>query len=607
MDIEYITSTDNGSTWSAPALWTRYVGNDESHNVVLFNNQPFVTFASERWATEWRPSTQIWYGIIGQTPDDNPPPFLVFCSPYYSYAGVDNWIRAVVDDENGIGSVTASYRINEIAQPPVRLFDDGMHLDDAPNDNVWGNVIPPLPQASIEIRCTISDLDGNTLFNRIGDTLSSTLPPQSAHVRQGNSLQISFDNSAVFGRYAMASNYPGFGIRYPVPSLIEHLYAGGIWIGGKVDTTSGGTGERIRVVSTGFEGWAGPLREFFPPNPAIDSVWRVFGRNAPKPSGWDEYWGTSLPYRAPADQNFFCRYQDYFFRPVGHIPMGIRIIQSSFTWDDTLGHGVMIVEFKIMNNFSHRIDSAYIGFLADNDVGPITALGYYRRNSSGYYSDIRTAYTFNPVDYGSTPIGLTLLDTYLPPDSLRFTFQWYHGPESPSSDADRYTMMSLGTLKPDEYPNMSDSRCFVSFGPFTIQPFSASHPDTVRVALAFVSGRDLNHLRDAAVRARTLYSTYLLGVPQDESAVPEEFALDQNFPNPFNPTTTIRVRIPEEVHVSLDVLDVLGRRVATLISEKLKPGTHQRVFDGSNLASGVYFYRLRAGQYSAVKKSLLLK
>lgn len=607
-DIEYSVSTDNGMTWSEPFLFTRYVGNDESHNVVLFNNQPFVTFASERWTTERYPATQIWYGIIGQTPDVNPPPYLIHGSSYYPEAGVDNWIRAVLDDENGIAAVTATYKIGDIARPPVQLFDDGMHLDDAPNDNVWGNVIPPLPQAPIEFRFTITDLDGNTLHNRFGDAFTSIPPPQSSHVEQGTSMKIAFDNSAVFGRYSMASgNYPGFGIRYPVPSLIEHLYGGGIWIGGKVDTTSGGSGQRIKVVSTGYEGWFGPLREFFPPNPATDTVWRIFGRNAPKPPGWDEYWGTSLPYRAPADENFFCRYQDYFFRPVGHIPMGVRVIQSSFTWDDTLGHGIAIIEFRIMNNFSRAIDSAYIGFLADNDVGPITAPRYWDRNASGYYADLRTAYTFNPVDFGSTPIGLVILDTHRPFDSLRFTFQWYLGHESPSADVYRYALMSLGTIKPDEYPSMSESRVFVSFGPFTIRPFNSANPDTLRVAMGFVSGRDLNHMREAAVRARALYSTYLLDVAQEESLVPEEFALEQNFPNPFNPTTTIRVRIPEEQHVTLDVVDVLGRKVVTLISGKLKPGTYQRVFDGSGLSSGVYFFRVKAGHYMSVKKAMLLR
>lgn len=88
---------------------------------------------------------------------------------------------------------------------------------------------------------------------------------------------------------------------------------------------------------------------------------------------------------------------------------------------------------------------------------------------------------------------------------------------------------------------------------------------------------------------------------------PDRFALYQNFPNPFNPSTKIRFVVPGWESVSMKVFDVLGRCVATLVSGKKGPGTYTAVFDGSGFASGVYFYRLKAGDYSAVKKMLLVK
>jgi hypothetical protein len=92
-----------------------------------------------------------------------------------------------------------------------------------------------------------------------------------------------------------------------------------------------------------------------------------------------------------------------------------------------------------------------------------------------------------------------------------------------------------------------------------------------------------------------------------QSAVVKDFALFQNYPNPFNPTTTIRFAIAKSRFVSLKVHDVLGRTVATLVAENIIPGTHEVSFDGTSLASGVYFYRLQAGDFVATKKLLLLK
>ncbi len=90
-------------------------------------------------------------------------------------------------------------------------------------------------------------------------------------------------------------------------------------------------------------------------------------------------------------------------------------------------------------------------------------------------------------------------------------------------------------------------------------------------------------------------------------AIPREYSLSQNFPNPFNPTTAINYRLPAVSNVSLKVYDVLGREVATLVDGRQNAGTYSVKFDGSRLATGVYFYRLKAGGYSAVRKLMLVK
>jgi hypothetical protein len=83
--------------------------------------------------------------------------------------------------------------------------------------------------------------------------------------------------------------------------------------------------------------------------------------------------------------------------------------------------------------------------------------------------------------------------------------------------------------------------------------------------------------------------------------------LFQNYPNPFNPSTVIRFSLPEQKMVHLVVYDVLGREAAILINKEMEAGSHILEFDGTGFPSGVYFYSIRAGEFSVVKKFILLK
>lgn len=89
--------------------------------------------------------------------------------------------------------------------------------------------------------------------------------------------------------------------------------------------------------------------------------------------------------------------------------------------------------------------------------------------------------------------------------------------------------------------------------------------------------------------------------------IPNYFSLAQNYPNPFNPTTSIKYSVPTAVNVSLKVYDLLGKEVATLVNEMKQPGFHTADFNASNLASGIYFYRIDAGEFTSVKKMMLVK
>jgi len=95
--------------------------------------------------------------------------------------------------------------------------------------------------------------------------------------------------------------------------------------------------------------------------------------------------------------------------------------------------------------------------------------------------------------------------------------------------------------------------------------------------------------------------------PPSLAVVPHDFTLQQNFPNPFNPSTTIRYGLPNRSHVTLTVFNTLGQRVAVLQNEDQEAGYHEVQFDGSGLSSGVYFYRIQAGEFIATKRFVLLK
>ena len=89
--------------------------------------------------------------------------------------------------------------------------------------------------------------------------------------------------------------------------------------------------------------------------------------------------------------------------------------------------------------------------------------------------------------------------------------------------------------------------------------------------------------------------------------VPMKFSLEQNYPNPFNPATTISFSLPAQSFVSLKVFNALGREVSELVSDELQAGTYLRQWNAAGLASGMYFYRLQAGQFSETKKLVLIR
>ncbi|MBK6912548.1 MAG: T9SS type A sorting domain-containing protein [Ignavibacteriales bacterium] len=118
-----------------------------------------------------------------------------------------------------------------------------------------------------------------------------------------------------------------------------------------------------------------------------------------------------------------------------------------------------------------------------------------------------------------------------------------------------------------------------------------------------VSGKYIYRLKQIDFDGRFEYSNEV----EVEVLGPVEYSLDQNYPNPFNPSTSIKYSVAQDGFVTLDVFNLLGEKVASLINSNVKAGRYELTFDASQLASGIYVYKIVAGNFTSSKKMILLK
>ena len=121
-------------------------------------------------------------------------------------------------------------------------------------------------------------------------------------------------------------------------------------------------------------------------------------------------------------------------------------------------------------------------------------------------------------------------------------------------------------------------------------------------------GEQGNTLLESGFLVDTLYRGQIMSVDKEESeSIPLYYSLSQNYPNPFNPLTVITFTLSKPEHVKISVYNTLGQRIMILLDKPLQTGQHQIEFSAQNLASGVYFYRIEAGEFRDVKRMVLMK
>jgi hypothetical protein len=178
-------------------------------------------------------------------------------------------------------------------------------------------------------------------------------------------------------------------------------------------------------------------------------------------------------------------------------------------------------------------------------------------------------------------------------------------------DSNKVKLISYGTAKNyDIELNYVTENGLGRFGDFNI-PISANTSHTFVPDWENVSGTQLTVLVDLGNDGTiddTLYLNNTVNVEDQGSLLsPDNYNLAQNYPNPFNPVTTIQYSIPQRSSVTLKVYDVLGNEIAALVNEEKDRGVYSVTFDASQLASGIYFYRLQAGSFARTKKMIYLR
>ncbi|HEM49050.1 MAG TPA: T9SS type A sorting domain-containing protein, partial [Caldithrix sp.] len=170
------------------------------------------------------------------------------------------------------------------------------------------------------------------------------------------------------------------------------------------------------------------------------------------------------------------------------------------------------------------------------------------------------------------------------------------------------TNKSLGTVKQLEYS--SDDKNTSGLKSSNLQ---ISNDDVKKVRLKITLKSNVKDVKGVWINEYNTVNKDMLAklavehITLQEPEIPTNFALKQNFPNPFNPVTTIRYNLPEDTRVSLVVYNVNGQKVRELVNDFKPAGSYTVTFDAKGLASGVYFYKINAGKFNDVKRMLLIK
>ena len=371
------------------------------------------------------------------------------------------------------------------------------------------------------------------------------------------------------------------------------------------------------------------------------------------------------------DQTLWCVYNDAdparHTNSAGNCPpLGLEIQLTVFAYDRTGALGeTVFMKFLIINKGNNYLNDAYIALWSDPDIGG------HSDDFVGCDTTLWVGYCYNsnnndPV-YGSTPpcvgydmlqgpifpspgdtavvsgepypnfrnLPMTSFNKYIngtDPHSALESYQYMQGLDAVAGMGAPYIDPTTGDTTTFVMPgdpvagtgwidsDPSDRRFMLTSGPLDLEPIS-EHGDSIlygitaqEVWLAIIMGQGTDRLNSITVMrsndqaVQSFFDDMFLAVqPRSDEIMPTECILHQNYPNPFNASTSIQFDTKFIRHVTLTVFDILGREIATLMNQTLPAGTHTVSWNAEKQPSGIYLYRLESGNFSEVKKLLLLK
>ncbi len=403
-------------------------------------------------------------------------------------------------------------------------------------------------------------------------TLQLTLPiapaVQGLAVHDVGSFRFSLTNYGQFGG-RIGSNQVGEGLRYPADAGYTILHRGALLLGTSSLKVSDGVAGQDWAPGPG-----GPI-QLIEDSPRADQL--TVGYTEEKSAGTIN-------------------------------AIGVKLKQTTMAWRNSPDNDYVIIEYEVRNPHSATINNVYVGLYADWDIPDSIPT----RNAVGWNETLSLSYMYNPQE-SSFPVGGLALVSGQRVSGARAVSNWRYV-HANYSDNVFFAFMSGGTALAAN-DSLDDWSTVLASGPHSIAP-----GDTLRLAWAVVVGDNEADLLVNTQAARTKYSGSLALAGQQSASragpvLPRAFGLKQNAPNPFNPGTTIAYSVPEgtqPLRVKLTVYDIRGRTVAVLTDRVQQGGDYTVSWDGTDgsgrrLSSGVYFYRLRAGSFTATRKMVMLK
>ncbi len=700
-DIYYKVSQNNGSTWSEEIQFTKYIGNDIVLNLSSFQNKTFITFSSERYTVNDIGSFnyQIAFGVLQESLDKFTPPkvYEAFVpAELINYEDKEFVYRAKVIDDEKVESVVA---VMEDSAFIGKMFDDGLHNDEAANDYIFGNIFPFVrPQDPNQYSFDVNKIelpmnnagvlaDVYINYSQGAAILTTDLANNKSHFKD----DIGLNNGTSQGKYDEGS------FLFSAGFLLSGYSNGEFWSNGI------GTSMLVRdyLPGTVYSNPDDPQFHFYivkKDDIPFGKYWKQWkeavllgaefydgdgdGIYTPIDKNWNGTWDLNedMPLLLGAE-TAWCVYNDGLpdsMRRWQSEPQGIEVRQTVFATNQPELENVIFIRYSILNTglVADVLDSIYFGVWEDADLGDHTddvvgcdtllkAGFYYNKSPDAIYGEncpsFFTSLLQGPVINtnifsdtaknnlgqiigsetisGSKNLGMTShvffiggspdlsepgsaieARCYLEgktrqcvvPDPCNFPYCEVKGGVdcneiSPLFWASGDPVANVGWINKYQL----DQKNLIGTGPFKLEK---NKPQDIIVA--YVMGRGTDYLNSITVarenvqRAIEEYKSNFASMtysPPPSTNPVTSYILYQNYPNPFNPITTIRYELPLDGVVTIDIFNILGQKVKTILNEFKRANRYEVRFNSTGLASGVYIYRMRVNDFITSKKMLLIK